>query len=81
MITNNKELLEKIHSRYGHSVVWLSGLAKELQIPRNGASCLAREAGYQRHKLVDHVSLATFTDSPYAKFIIKKKGWAIIDEK
>ena len=80
MITNNKELLKKIHSFYGHSVDWLPGLAAELQITRNSASCLAREAGYYRHKLVKQVSLSTFTTSPYASFIIKKKGLAIIEE-
>jgi hypothetical protein len=78
MVKNNKELLERIHSFYGDSKGWLSELAGELQISRHGASCLAREAGYYRHKLVKQVSLATFTSSPYAKFIIKKKGLGII---
>lgn len=81
MVKNNKELLEIIHSFYGQSKVWLTGLAGYLQITRHGASCLAREAGYYRHKLVKQVSLATFTSSPYASFIIKKKGLDIIEEK
>ena len=79
MVKNNKELLERIHSIYGSSKGWLIDLAGDLQISRHGASCLAREAGYYRHKLVKQVSLATFPSSPYASFIIKKKGLDIIE--
>lgn len=80
MITNNKELLNRIHNGYGKSEVWESDLALELSIPKRGASLLVQEAGYYRHKLVKQVNLTTFTASPYAKYIIKKKGLDINEE-
>ena len=80
MISNNKELLDKIHSCYGKSEGWESDFATELGIPKRGASILVQEAGYYRHKLIKQVKLATFTSSPYAKYIIKKKGLDIIEE-
>lgn len=80
VISNNKELLDKIHSCYGKSEGWESDLAKELDISRSGVSIIVQEAGYHRHKLIKQVKLATFTASPYAKYIIKKKGLDVIEE-
>lgn len=77
MVTNEKELLQKIHEFYGHSNGWLSDLANELQIPTKGASQLAQEAGYRRHKLVKNVSLEEFVEEPYAKYLIRKRGLVI----
>lgn len=79
MVMNNKELLDRIHG-YGRSELWESELALELNIPKRGVSLLAQEAGFYRHKIVKQVDLATFTASPYTKYIIKKKELNIVEE-
>lgn len=79
MVTNNKELFDRIHG-YGKSELWEAELALELGIPRRGVSLLAQEAGLYRHKIIKQVDLATFTASPYTTYIIKKRGLSIVEE-
>ncbi len=78
VVNTNKDLLDAVHSVYGHSPEWISGLAKELNVSYHTARKLAVEAGYHRHRIVANVSLDEFSRKPSAQFVIKKKGLVIV---
>ena len=78
VLKTNKDLFDSVHNVYGHSSEWVSGLAKELDVTYNTAEHLAMECGYSRHKIITAVSLNDFTKKPYAMYVIKKKGLAIV---
>lgn len=77
-LQTNKDLYDTVHSVYGHSFEWISGLMKELDVTYNTAEHLVLEAGYYRHKLENATSLDAFSKKPYARYVIKKKGLVIL---
>ena len=77
-LNTNRDLFDAVHTVYGHSDEWITGLAIELQISYHTARKLAVEAGYYRHRLTSKVSLDEFTKGPSAQYVIRKKRLVVV---